>query len=185
LYYAGIKVIVQLCKIKYVRHRTQPMSLLRRIVAIVVLLGAVYVIQLTRSTDMGLGSVVWFIVAVVVAFMALVTAVFNLPFSRDRPHPDSGFENSVLGEKGGMIFGAVVVGLFALALSFLALRGIWTGAVETPWSESQIEFSKAPFHFLLGLTFWSFGAAALFWLSWKVFVHRNSVSTSKRKQSDV
>ena len=74
------------------------MGLLRRAIALVIFLGATCVAIEMRSGSSALGGI-FFIPAVLVAFFALVVAIFNLPILGDPRHgsfEDSGFERTVL-----------------------------------------------------------------------------------------
>lgn len=149
------------------------MSLLRRAIALVVLLAAAYVAYWAQSSSLGLASPIYLVVALAVALCALAILVFNLPIARPQ-FRESGFEHSVLSERQGMVFGAVIVFLFGLALAFLAIRGVFKGSVPAPWSDPDIEFRQAPLRYLVALSFWLGLGSTFLWLSSRLFSHHHA-----------
>jgi len=146
---------------------------LRRIIALVVLVGALLAIQRLRSSDLGLDTLVWLLGAAVLALMAFAVAVFNLPIGRGAPFRESGFENSVLGERRGLGLGCVMAYLFGLVLVAVAIKSVRSGSVSTPWASADVRFAQAPFEFLLGLALWLGGAGGVFWVSRQIWLGRS------------
>jgi hypothetical protein len=101
----------------------------------------------------------------VVAVSGAVVSIFKMPVF-GKAYPDSGF--GVLSERQGVSCGAVLVFLFGTLLVFLALRGVYRGAIPAIGSGPDIVFAEAPFRYLLSFVVWSGGGACLIWLSWKV-----------------
>lgn len=149
------------------------MSLLRRSIALVVLLAAVYVAYWTQSSSLGLASPILLVVSIVVALCALAILVFNLPIAR-LPSQEDGFDHSVLSERQGMVVGAVIIFLFGVALAFLAIRGVFKGSVAAPWSDFDIEFRQAPIRYLIALSFWLGLGSVFLWLSSRLFRLRHA-----------
>jgi hypothetical protein len=100
-----------------------------------------------------------------VAVSGAVVSVFKMPVFGNA-YPDSGF--GVLSERQGISSGAVLVFFFGTLLVFLALKGVYSGAMPALGSGPDIVFAQAPFRYLLSFVVWSGGGACLIWLSWKV-----------------
>lgn len=126
------------------------MGLLRRAIALVIFLGATYVAIEIRPGSSALGGIL-FIPAVLVAFFALVVAIFNLPILGDPKHgafEDSGFERTVLSPWQLRIFGVFLALLFGGAPVYIAVRGLFRGVIAAPWDAPDIVLAQAPLRFL-------------------------------------
>lgn len=127
------------------------MGLLRRAIALAIFLGATCAAIEMRSGSAALGGIL-FIPAVLVAFFALVVAIFNLPILGDPRHgsfEDSGFERTVLSPWQLKVFGIFLALLFGGAPIYIAVRGLFRGVVPAPWKAPDIVLAQAPVHFLL------------------------------------
>jgi hypothetical protein len=143
------------------------MHLLRRSIAFVILLAAIYVGYEAHATDLGLGGLVYFVIAIVVGFFALVVAFFDPPINSEGWHKEMRYERSMLSGKHEAIFAAVAIFLFGAALIYLALLGIHRGTMPAPWSRPDISFAQEPLLYLFALTVWLGAGGGLVWLSTK------------------
>ena len=124
------------------------MGLLRRAIALAIFLGATCVAIEMRSGGSALGGI-FFIPAVLVAFFALVVALFNLPILGEGRFEDSGFERTVLSPWQLKAFGIFLALLFGGAPIYIAVRGLFRGVIPAPWRAPDIVLAQAPVHFLL------------------------------------
>ena len=124
------------------------MGLLRRAIALAIFLGATCVAIEMRSGGSALGGI-FFIPAVLVAFFALVVAIFNLPILGEGRFEDSGFERTVLSPWQLKAFGIFLALLFGGAPIYIAVRGLFRGVIPAPWRAPDIVLAQAPVHFLL------------------------------------
>lgn len=124
------------------------MGLLRRAIALAIFLGATCVAIEMRSGSSALGGIL-FIPAVLVAFFALVVAIFNLPILGEGSFEDSGFERTVLSPWQLKAFGIFLALLFGGAPIYIAVRGLFRGVVPAPWAAPDIVLAQAPLRFLL------------------------------------
>lgn len=124
------------------------MGLLRRAIALAIFLGATCVAIEMRSGGSALGGI-FFIPAVLVAFFALVVAIFNLPILGEGRFEDSGFERTVLSPWQLKVFGIFLALLFGGAPIYIAVRGLFRGVIPAPWRAPDIVLAQAPVHFLL------------------------------------
>ena len=124
------------------------MGLLRRAIALAIFLGATCVAIEMRSGGSALGGI-FFIPAVLVAFFALVVALFNLPILGEGRFEDSGFERTVLSPWQLKVFGIFLALLFGGAPIYIAVRGLFRGVIPAPWRAPDIVLAQAPVHFLL------------------------------------
>ncbi len=123
------------------------------------------------KSDNWAGLVVGFS-CLVVAVSGVVVSVFRLPVFGNG-YPDSDF--GVLSERQGSAFGATLCFLFGVLLVFLAMRGVYRGAMPDFGAGSDVVFAQAPVRYLLSFLAWFGGGAGMLWLSWKV-------ASSRKKQ---
>ena len=135
------------------------MGLLRRAIALAIFLGATCVAIEMRSGGSALGGI-FFIPAVLVAFFALVVALFNLPILGEGRFEDSGFERTVLSPWQLKVFGIFLALLFGGAPIYIAVRGLFRGVIPAPWRAPDIVLAQAPLQFLLACVVFA-GAGAL------------------------
>jgi len=96
-----------------------------------------------------------------IALLALVLTVFKLPVFGKRRFQDSGFENSVLSQSQGRVFGIFLGLIFGGVPIFIALRGVFRGVIPAPWSAPDIAFAQAPVLFLLSFAAFAGGGLLL------------------------
>ena len=154
---------------------------LRSIIRLVVLVASV-LIGIAALYMLNSGSVAGLLIGfscMVAAVSGVVVSVFRIPVFGNS-YPDSGF--GVLSERKGSVFGAVLVSLLGALLLFLAMRGVYRGAMPALGSGPDVVFAQAPLRYSLSFLVWCGGGASLIWLSWKVA--RSQKSKGDRAASD-
>ena len=102
------------------------------------------------------------IMAVVIGILALAAAVFNLKVFGDRQWEDSGFDNSVLGQRSGRVFGVFLAFIFGGPMMFIAIRGLVRGVIPPFWKAPDLVASQSPMLFVLSFVLWLGIGIALF-----------------------
>ncbi|ANH67311.1 hypothetical protein [Mitsuaria sp. 7] len=138
------------------------MSLLRRVIAFAVLAGCVWTFQESRRGTFGMVGGAFAIMAVIIGILALAAAIFNLKVFGDRQWEDSGFDNSVLGQRSGRVFGVFLAVIFGGAPIFIAIRGLARGVIPPLWSAPDLVAARSPMMFVLCVALWLSIGMALF-----------------------
>jgi hypothetical protein len=131
-------------------HKNTPMRT-RRLIAFVVFAAAVGVAARSRTGDfMGMLDPVLFLIAVLVAIIALVAAIFDIRLGPPN-YEDSGFG---MHEPVGIGLGKLGLLIFAAAPLFIAARGIYRGVIPALIADQDVALSDAPLQFLVALGAW-------------------------------
>ncbi|WP_431052911.1 hypothetical protein [Roseateles sp. L2-2] len=138
------------------------MSILRRVIALTVLAGCVWTFQESRRGGFGMLGAPFAIIAVIIGILALAAAIFNLKVFGDRQWEDSGFDNSVLGQRSGRVFGVFLAFIFGGAPIFIAIRGLARGVIPPLWSAPDLAAARSPVMFVLCFALWLGIGMALF-----------------------
>jgi hypothetical protein len=152
--------------------------MLRRLLALPVLIGALYIAAHADRNELGLLWLVVELFAFLIGLLALAVLLFNLRWSHQEPLPDSGFG---LSDRVGRGIGSLGILLFAAAPLFIALRGVWRGVMPALGDGTDALFAASPLRFALLLAAWLAFSAVAFWLWWKV---RTSPPAEGREAGD-
>ncbi len=146
----------------------------RRLVALIIFVAAAFLAAKTRHGDfLGMLDPVIFLIAVLVAIIALGAFVFNVPLGPPN-YTDSGFG---MHEPVGKGLGKLGLLVFAAAPLFIAVRGIYRGVIPSLISDQDVVFGQAPIDFLANLGIWvCLGGAVLF------LIHQVSASDRARSK---
>jgi hypothetical protein len=143
------------------------MPILRRVIALAVLAGCVWTFQEGRRGTFGMLGGPFAIIAVIIGILALAAAIFNLQAFGDRQWEDSGFDNSVLGQRSGRVFGVFLAFIFGGSMIFIAIRGLARGVISPLWSAPDLVAARSPVMFVLCFALWLGIGMALFVLNIK------------------
>jgi hypothetical protein len=144
---------------------------MRRLVALIALLAAVYVA--VNHANFGMLRPVFALLAVLVAILATAVLIFNLPLRKPGPPQDSGFGMS---EPVGIGIGSAGLLLFAVIPLVVAARGLYRGAMPALGSGPDVALSQSPAQFLLLFAMWVAIGLAVLWLLRKALISRRAQS---------
>lgn len=144
---------------------------MRRFVAFLVLLVAIYIGLQARGDAFGMIGPVIVLVMALVAFFAGAVVLFNLGLGKSRPWGDSGFGMS---EPVGVGIGTLGLLLFAIAPLLIAAKGMYQGVIPPFGPGPDVLFAQRPAVFLLHFSAWIACGAGILWLTYKVVGSRRA-----------
>lgn len=140
------------------------MSPRRAIALVVLLLDAWFAWRMVPHVP-GIFMLLGYLLAAVVAILAVGVLVFNLPWRRPGPPVlDSGYDIASPVDFGLSTLGIL---LFALAPLFIAGRGLWQGVLPTLGAGPDVVFAQTPYRFLAVLALWLAWGLAVLWLLYR------------------
>jgi hypothetical protein len=152
---------------------------MRRLVALIALLAAVYVG--VNHAHFGMLGPVFALLAVLVAILATAVLIFNLPLRRPGLPQDSGFGMS---EPVGIGIGSVGLLLFAVVPLVIAARGLYRGSIPALGSGPEVALSQNPAQFLLLFAMWVAIGLAVLWLLRKALISRKGANEAAEPPPD-
>lgn len=130
------------------------MPQIRRVIALAVLAACVWAFREGQRGTFGMLGAAVTIVAVVIGFLALAAAIFNLQVFGKPQWEDSGFDNAVLGRRSGRTFGVFLAFLFGGPMIFIAIRGLIRGVIPPFWKAPDLVAAQSPMLFVLSFALW-------------------------------